>query len=112
MDELMSKEPPCPICWQEQVGMHCQDPASPFDVVVNEVRLTRWDPIERLKGYDPQNPGRWDDGFWGCELCGAQFTRRDLEVLAGVVFRPFPWGMTEDDWQDLNEIQSVMRGDT
>lgn len=106
---MVEKFLPCPICWHEQVRMCVQDSAVTFDDIVKQVRLKR---RVHKRGPGGQELTRWDAGYWECSICGARFTSRDLEVLANVVFRPFPWGMTEDDWQDLNEIQSVVRGDT
>ena len=91
---------PCPLCWQEEV-MHCSRlPREPGDF--KEPEPLDW--VRPYGGPKGQQVTRWDLGFWKCHECGAHFNERDLTILARVIFKPFPWGMTEADWQRLNGL--------
>lgn len=95
---------PCPLCWHEQVIHKLKhNDAKTFKVGLEET--LEWCPA--FSSATSQQVTRWDRGHWSCPNCEANFTIRDLIILQSAVFRPFPWGMREEDWQRLEWIKTI-----
>lgn len=80
--------------------MRCrQDTSKPF---VQDGYLKWQRPYGGAKG---QQVTRWDIGYYNCDACGAHLSERDVVILGDVIYRPFPWGMTESDWVLLDDLR-------